>query len=108
MLPPTLGVGHMKPDRMLVVGDDVVDLDPEVAAGQLHGPAEVAEHRIHAPMVTGQLVTSRCVPDDVGVEQLPQGVHVASAEGVVALPDEVLVGMTHIAPSCSLSRRVGP
>ena len=72
MLPPTLGVGHMKPDRMLVVGDDVVDLDPEVAAGQLHGPAEVAEHRIHAPMVTGQLVTSRCVPDDVVfVPELP-------------------------------------
>ena len=78
---------------MLVVGDDVVDLHPEVAAGQLHGPTEVAEHRIHAPMVAGQLVTSRCVPDHVGVEQLPQGVGAASAEGIVALPDEILVGM---------------
>jgi hypothetical protein len=29
---------------MLVVGDDVVDLNPEVAAGQLHGLAEEAEH----------------------------------------------------------------
>jgi hypothetical protein len=37
------------------------------------------------------------IPTRVVIE-LVQGLHVASAEGVVALPDQVLVGMTHVAP----------
>jgi hypothetical protein len=93
---------------VLVVGDHVVDLDPEGAAGQLHGPAEVAEDGVHALVVAGQLAAAGGVPDDVGVEQLAQGVHVAPAEGVIASPDEVLVGMPHGRPSCSSFRCGGP
>ena len=58
---------------MLVVGHNVVDLDLEVAAGQLHGLAEVAEHRVNTLVVAGQLSAAGSVPDDVRVEQLPQG-----------------------------------
>jgi hypothetical protein len=93
-----LGVALVEADRMLVVGDDVVDLNPEVAAGQLHDLAEEAEHGVDASVIAGQLATARGVPDDVGMVQLPQGVHVPSAEGVVAPPDEVLVGMAHGRP----------
>ena len=58
---------------MLVVGDHVVDLDPEAAAGQLHGPAEVAKHGVHALVVAGQLAAAGGVPDDIGGgEQLTQ------------------------------------
>jgi len=46
-----LGVDRVEANSVLVVGNHVVDLDPEVAVGQLHGPAEVAEHRVNALMV---------------------------------------------------------
>jgi hypothetical protein len=36
-----LGVGRVEADRVLVISDRVVDLDPEAAAGQLHGLARV-------------------------------------------------------------------
>jgi hypothetical protein len=52
------GVDRVEADGVLVVGDDVVDLDPKGAAGQLHGPAEVAEHRINALVVAGELAAA--------------------------------------------------
>jgi hypothetical protein len=93
---------------MLVVGDHVVDLDPEVAAGQLHRLAEVAEDGVNTLMIAGQLATTGGVPDDVGMEQLAQGIHVTPAEGVIPSPDEVLVRMAHGRPLVLAVRCGGP
>jgi hypothetical protein len=38
---------------VLLIGDDVVDLDSEVAAGQLHGLGEVADDGVDAVVVAG-------------------------------------------------------
>jgi hypothetical protein len=94
----TLGRDLVQTHPVLVVGHDIVDLDPEAPTGQLHGPAEVAQDGVDALVVAGQLVAAGGVPDDLGIEQRSQGVHVAAAEGVVAPPDEVLVGMAHHRP----------
>jgi hypothetical protein len=52
------GVGDMQADRVLVIGVDVVDLDPEVATGQFHGLGEDAEHGVDALVVAGQLAAA--------------------------------------------------
>ena len=98
-----LGDHLMQPHHMFIVGDHIVDFDPEGAAGELHRSAEEAEYGVDTSVVAGQLAASWRVPDDVGVEQLAQRLHVALAEGVVAAPDNVLVWMPH---GCSPSNRI--
>jgi hypothetical protein len=43
---------------VLVIGDDVVDLNPEVATGQLYRPGEEAEHGVDALVIAGQLAAA--------------------------------------------------
>ena len=62
-----LGMDRVEANCVLVVGDHVVDLDPEGAAGHLHGPAEVAKHGVHALVVAGQLAAAGGVPADIGM-----------------------------------------
>jgi hypothetical protein len=81
----------MHPDGVLVVGHDVMQLGPEGPGRQLHGPAEEPQDRVSAAVVVGQRAAAREVPDDQGVEQLAEDVHVAAGEGVVAPADELLV-----------------
>jgi biotin synthase-like enzyme len=63
-------VGGVQADRV-VVGEDVVDLDAEVAAGQLNGLGEEAEDGVDAWWSPASWLRPGGVPDDVGVEQLP-------------------------------------
>ena len=55
----TLGTRHIDRDGMLIIGDDVVELDPEGAAGDPHRPGEEVEDRIHALVVTGNGIAAR-------------------------------------------------
>src|SRR3954471_15832087 len=90
-----LGTDAVDADGTHVVGEDATHVDGEGAAGQLHAAGEVPDDRVDALVVAGELAAPGNVPDDVRVEQLPEGVHVTTAEGVIAAPDEVLVGMAH-------------
>src|SRR5680860_597433 len=84
---------------MSVVGEDVVDLLPEVASGLLHQLAEKAEDRVMALVVPRDDVVAWHVPHDVLGEQTAQGIHVAPRERVVTLTQQVYIGVVgHNAP----------
>ena len=76
--PPALALarGQMHPDTVQVIGHHVMRLGPEGPGRQLHGPAEEAQDRVDAAVVAGQRAPARKMPDDLGVEQLAQSVHV--------------------------------
>jgi hypothetical protein len=77
--PLALARGQMHPDAVPVVGHDVMQLGPEGPGRQLHSPAEEPQDRVDAAVVAGQRAAARELPDDLGVEQLAQGVHVPLA-----------------------------
>src|SRR5215218_3025431 len=80
---------------VLIVGDDVVELDPEGARRELQRPGEKAEDVVHATMITRQGAPARRMPDGVWTKQLTQGVDVALGERFEASADQLLVGMGH-------------
>jgi hypothetical protein len=63
-------------DRVPVVGHHIMQLGPEGPGRQLHRPAKEPEDHVGATVVASQRAPARKVPDDLGVEQLTQGVHV--------------------------------
>lgn len=58
-------------DRVLLVGQNVVKLDPESPARELGKLAEEFEDLLFAPVVAGKLVAPSNVPDDVVGEESP-------------------------------------
>jgi hypothetical protein len=79
--PPTgpIGARGEQRDRVLVVGDDVVQLSAECSPRQLKGPAEEPEYLGYAVVVTGQRTPARIVQADaLGEIPVPQCVDVAS------------------------------
>src|ERR671920_695072 len=85
-------------------GHDVVDVDAEGAAAELHRLGEEAKDRVHAAVVTGELVAARHIPDGVLSHRLPEGVDVALGEGVKGAADKLLVGWA-IAPPIPSNRQ---
>ena len=73
-------------DGVLVVGQDVVELELEAAAGQLEDLAEERGDLGVALVVARQRAAARDVPDDVLVEDAEDGVEVPLGEGLVAPP----------------------
>ena len=69
---------------VLVVGEDVVDIQPECAAGFLRQAAEEAEYLIPAVIVAVERPTGLYVPDGVVGEQLGERRQVALGERFVA------------------------
>ena len=65
---------------MVIVGHHVVDLHAEGAAAELHRLGEEAKDRVHAAVVTRELVAARHIPDGVLIHRLPEGVDVALGE----------------------------
>jgi len=98
--PPALALarGQMHPDTVQVIGHHVMRLGPEGPGRQLHGPAEETQDRVDAAVVAGQRAPARKMPDDLGVEQLAQSVHVPLGERVVASADKLLVWVCHRRP----------
>jgi hypothetical protein len=84
----TFGRHRAQHDDPLARGEDVLDVDGERPAGQLHGPGEEAADLAVALVRTGQRAGSRHVPGDLGVQHLEDGGQVGAREGVVAAPDE--------------------
>jgi hypothetical protein len=72
---------------------DVVELGPERPLGNLRQAVEDPEDLILAHVVAGEEVPSGDVEGDVVGKQLLDGVPISTAEGVVCLPDEILVRM---------------
>jgi hypothetical protein len=54
-IPP--GGHRMQAHHRLIVGDHIVDFDPEGAGGEFHRPAEEAEYGVDTSVVAGQLAT---------------------------------------------------
>src|SRR6266545_6315644 len=94
-LAPALAARDVHRHGVLVVGDDVVELDPEGARGALHRPGEEVEDVIHATMIPREGAPAGRMPDGVWIIQRTQGVDVAFGERVEALADQLLVGMGH-------------
>ena len=84
----TFGRHRAQHDDPLTRGEDVLDVDGERPAGQLHGPGEEAADLAVALVRTGQRAGSRHVPGDLGVQHLEDGGQVGAREGVVAAPDD--------------------
>src|ERR671913_769501 len=93
--PLALAATDIDPDRMLVVGHDVVEVDAESAAAELRNLGEEAKDRVHAAVVTRELAAARHMPDGVLIEQLSECVDVALGEGIEASADKLLVGVGH-------------
>jgi hypothetical protein len=47
-----LAADGVQSNGVLIVREDVVELNPEGASGELHRPGEEAQDRVHATMVT--------------------------------------------------------
>jgi hypothetical protein len=60
-----VAAGDVQRDGVLVVGDDVVELDPEGAGGELQRPGEEVEDVVHATMITRQAAPAGRMPDGV-------------------------------------------
>jgi hypothetical protein len=75
-----LGASAKQRHRMVIVGHHVVDLHAEGAAAELHRLGEEAKDRVHAAVVTRELVAARHIPDGVLIHRLPEGVDVALGE----------------------------
>src|SRR5712691_5682549 len=78
---------------------DLLQLDPERPGGHLRALSEESEDLAEAPMVAAQDSQALGMPDDVRIEQLLDGRHVAAAKRLVALPNEPLIpgcGLDHV------------
>jgi hypothetical protein len=80
---------------LLIVGDDVVEFDPEGARGELHRPGEEVEDVVHTTMITREGAPARRMPHGVWIKQVTQGVDIALGERVEAAADQLLVGVSH-------------
>src|SRR5207237_10918418 len=80
-----------------------LELRREGAVGELEQLAVIAKDVVDALVVAGERVVPRHTVDGVGGEKRSEGVHVAFAEGLVALTDEFLVGVCHFLLLCSPS-----
>jgi hypothetical protein len=64
-----LATGGVESNGVLIVREDVVELNPECAAAELHRPGEEAQDRVHAAVVTREGTPASHMPDGVLVEQ---------------------------------------
>ena len=86
-------------DGVLIVGNDIVHLGTNRASRQFELAAKLLKHLSHALVVPGQRAPAGDVVADVFGEELTlQRVGVASSEGGIALPHQVLVWMCHLIP----------
>src|SRR6516165_3176051 len=106
LLARSLAADGNQRDRVLVVGEHIMQLEAERAARNLEDPGEKLQHLVYALVVPGEEATvGNVVADVLGEELIPQCVHVAASEGRVCLPHQVFVRMCHlISPS---SRWIG-
>src|SRR6516165_3741710 len=73
--PGSFAVGRVQRDGVLVIGNNIVQIQAQGAAGKLEGPAEELQHLTYALIIPGQLATAGDVPPDVFREVLaPQRV----------------------------------
>jgi hypothetical protein len=91
----TFTTGGVESNGVLIVREDVVELNPECAAAELHRPGEEAQDRVHTAVVTREGIPASRMPDGVLIEQLPKGVDIALRERVEASANEILVGVGH-------------
>src|SRR6266536_2683572 len=100
-----LAGGPGQDDGVVVVRQHLVDLQLEGPTRQLEYLLERGEDLVLTVEVTGQLAPAGGVPGDVVREQVAQRRHVAAQERVVALADELLIGVGHVSsfPIASLS-----
>src|SRR6202044_1742989 len=95
LLPGPLTVRGHEHGAMGVVRQDVVDVEAEGPAAQLHQLHEEAHDLLMPVIVPGSLVGPPDMPGDVMGKQGEDRVYVTSPEGLIPAPEQILVGMRH-------------
>src|SRR5207302_2000443 len=83
-------------DLVVALGPDALELSAEGAVAQLEELPIVSEDVVNSLVLARQRVVPRRAVDGVGCIERSKGVHVALAECLVTLSDDLLVGVCHV------------